>query len=57
MQQAGIESKVYKNLVEYERNGPVRKPRCGWEDNTKTDVKELVWKGVNWIHVDQDRYT
>jgi hypothetical protein len=57
MQQAGIENKVYKNLVrESERNGLVRKPRCRWDDNTKMDVKELVWKCENWIHVDQDGY-
>jgi hypothetical protein len=26
-----------------------------WEDNTKTDHKEIGWEGVNWIYVSQDR--
>jgi hypothetical protein len=27
------------------------RPRCGWEDNIKMDVKEIEWDGVDWIHL------
>jgi hypothetical protein len=25
--------------------------RCSWEDNTEMDLKEMVWEGVDWIHL------
>jgi hypothetical protein len=25
------------------------RPRCRWEDNIKTYVKEIRWEGVDWI--------
>ena len=25
------------------------RPRCGWEDNTETDLEEIEWKGVQRI--------
>jgi hypothetical protein len=25
-----------------------------WEDNIKTDVRKIGWKGVDWIHLAQD---
>jgi hypothetical protein len=28
---------------------------CRWEDNNKMDLTETGWKGVNLIHLDQDR--
>jgi hypothetical protein len=26
-----------------------------WEDNFKIDLKKVVWDGVGWIHLAQDR--
>jgi hypothetical protein len=26
-----------------------------WEDNIGTDLKEIVWEGVDWMHLAQDR--
>jgi len=26
----------------------LRRPKRGWEDNTKMDLQELGWKGVDW---------
>jgi hypothetical protein len=26
-----------------------------WEDNIKTDLNEMIWEGVDWIHLAQDR--
>jgi hypothetical protein len=34
---------------------PLGRPRRRWEDDIKTDVKEVVWKVVDWIHLAQDR--
>jgi hypothetical protein len=34
---------------------PLRRPRLRWEDNIKIDHREMVWEGVDWIHVVQDR--
>jgi hypothetical protein len=31
------------------------RPRRRWEDNIRMDVKEIGWKGVEWIHLSQDR--
>jgi hypothetical protein len=31
------------------------RPRCRWEDNIKRDLKEIGWKGVDCIHLVQDR--
>jgi hypothetical protein len=37
------------------RKIPVGRPRCRWEDNTGMDVREIIWKCVDWIHLAQDR--
>jgi len=29
---------------------PFRRPRYGQEDNIRTDLKEIGWCGVDWIH-------
>jgi hypothetical protein len=34
---------------------PLRKPRRRWVDNIKMDVREIVWSGVDWIDLAQDR--
>jgi hypothetical protein len=31
------------------------RPRCGWEDNIKIDLKVIGWSGMNWIHVAHNR--
>jgi hypothetical protein len=25
------------------------------DDNSKMDLREIEWEGVDWIHMDQDR--
>jgi hypothetical protein len=27
----------------------------GWADNTRMDLREIGWDGVDWIHLAQDR--
>jgi hypothetical protein len=26
-----------------------------WEDNIKTDLREIMWEVVDWMHMTQDR--
>jgi hypothetical protein len=47
---------AYTILVgEPEGKKPLRRPRRRWEDNIRTDLKEIGWEGVDWIHLAQDR--
>jgi hypothetical protein len=46
---------AYRILVERpEGRLPLGRPRCRWEDNIKTDLKEVGW-GMNWIELAEDR--
>jgi hypothetical protein len=48
--------KVYKVLVERpEGKRPLERLRCRWEDGIRMGLGEIGWKGVEWIHLDQDR--
>jgi hypothetical protein len=29
--------------------------RRRWEDNIRMDLKEIVWEGVDWMHLAQNR--
>ena len=42
-------------MEERKITGKEEHPRRKWEDNNKTDYKEIGWEGVSWIHVSQDR--
>jgi hypothetical protein len=46
----------YKIFVEKsEGKRPLRRRRRRWEDNIKMDLKEIEWRGVGWMNLDQDR--
>jgi hypothetical protein len=34
---------------------PLGRPRCRWEDNIKTDFREIGWGGMQWINPGQNR--
>jgi hypothetical protein len=52
----GKMTNVYKILVgKPECKRPLWRPRRKLEDNIKMDLWEIGLKGVNWIHVSQDR--
>jgi hypothetical protein len=34
---------------------PFGRPRHRWEINIRTDLRETVWEGVDWMHLTQDR--
>ena len=37
------------------RKKPLERPRCGWEDNNKTDFKYIGINNRNWVHWVKDR--
>jgi hypothetical protein len=42
--------KVYKVLVgKPEGKRPLGRPRCGWEDGIRMDLREIGLGGVDWI--------
>jgi hypothetical protein len=52
----GENRNAYRLLVgKPEGNRTLRRPRRRWVDNIKTDLLEIVWGGVDWIGLAQDR--
>jgi hypothetical protein len=52
----GEERKVYKVLVgKPEGNRPLGRPRRGWEDGVRMDLRKIGLRGVDWIRLAQDR--
>jgi hypothetical protein len=51
----GNRSAAYRILVgKSARRGPLGRPRRRWEDNMKMDLREVRWRGMNWIDLAQD---
>jgi hypothetical protein len=47
---------AYRVLVgKPEGRRPLGRPRRRWEDNIKTDLREVGWGYVDWIGLAQDR--
>jgi hypothetical protein len=47
---------VYRVLVGKPKGKrPLERPRRRWEDGIKLDLREIGWRGVEWIHLVQDR--
>jgi hypothetical protein len=44
-----------KFLSEYLKGRDRFEDRRSWEDNIRTDLREIGWKGVDWMHVAYDR--
>jgi hypothetical protein len=52
----GARRSAYRVLVgKLEGKRLVGKPRHRWEDNIKTDFREIGYGGLEWIHLVQDR--
>jgi hypothetical protein len=46
----------YRILVgKLEEKRPLGRPRCQWVDNSKMDLRETGWGGINWIDLAEDR--
>jgi hypothetical protein len=47
---------AYKILVgKPEGKKPLRRARHRWQSNIRMDPGEIVWEGVDWIHLAEDR--
>jgi hypothetical protein len=42
-------------LVEKFEKRPFVRLKSRWEDNIKTDLREIGWEGEDWIHLPQTR--
>jgi len=52
----GLMRNAYKISVgRPEGNRALGRRRRRWEDNIRMDLMEIVWEGVDWIHLAQDR--
>jgi hypothetical protein len=46
----------YKTMVrKSEVKRPLGRPKDRWEDNIRIDLWEIVWEGVDCIHMSQGR--
>jgi hypothetical protein len=47
---------AYNILVgKLEAKRPLRRPKHRWEDNTRMDLREIGWEGVDWVQFAQYR--
>jgi hypothetical protein len=47
---------AYRVLVgKPEGRRPLGRPKRRWEDSIQMDLREVGWRGVNWIDLAQDR--
>jgi hypothetical protein len=54
--QMGQTRKAYRILVgKPEGKRPLGRPRRRWVNNTKMDLREIGWDGMDWIKLAQDR--
>jgi hypothetical protein len=53
----GRGERVYKVVVgKSERQIPLGRPTCGWDDGIRMDLKEINWRYcVEWIELAKDR--
>jgi hypothetical protein len=47
---------AYRTLVRKpEGMRPLRRPRRGWVDNIKMDLREIGWDGMDWLDLARNR--
>jgi hypothetical protein len=34
---------------------PLERPRRRWEDNSRKDLREIMWDVVDWMHLARER--
>jgi hypothetical protein len=52
----GEKRNAYRNLMgKPEGKRPLGRPKRKWENNNKMDIREILWGGMDWIHLAQDR--
>jgi hypothetical protein len=40
-------------VAKREGNRPLGRPSLRWKNNIRTDLKEVGWKDVDWMHMTQ----
>jgi hypothetical protein len=46
---------IYKGLDKTsEGEGQLGRPVCRWKETIKTDFKEIIWEGLDWVCLAQD---
>jgi hypothetical protein len=50
-----VEVRNANKILVAKRNRPLGILTSGWEDNNKTDLKEIECEGVDWIKLAKDR--
>jgi hypothetical protein len=53
MEEKTNECRILRGKPEGKR--PLRRPRCCWKGNIKMDLREIVWGGMDWIDLTEDR--
>jgi hypothetical protein len=52
----GAMRNAYNSLAgKPEGKRPLGRPRRRWENNIRMDLREIGWKGVEWMHLAQGR--
>jgi hypothetical protein len=52
----GEKRNAYRILVgKPEGKRPLGRPRRSWEDNIKMDIRKIVWSGIDWIDLAQNK--
>jgi hypothetical protein len=52
----GEERNMHRALMgKPERKRPLERPRHGWEDGIRMDLREIGWGNVDWTQLAQDR--
>jgi hypothetical protein len=53
-----LKLKLLSNVLVGKSEGkrPLERSRRRWEDNIRTDLREIGWESVDWIHLAQDNY-
>jgi hypothetical protein len=46
---------AYRILVGHPERRPLGRPRRRWVDNSKMDLAEIGWRGMDWNDLAQDR--
>jgi hypothetical protein len=51
----GVKNALRILFEKNERERPLGRTKCRWENNIIIGLREGEWKGVNWMHLAQDR--
>jgi hypothetical protein len=43
------------SVGKHEGNRSLGKPRRTWENNIRMNLRAIMWEGVDWMHLAQDR--